>query len=131
MRESDLQVLHRILETRGGFTHREHIELAWCYLQMYPIEDAAEVMGAAIRRVAGLHGAEEKYHATITRAWLHFVAVHILRWGAESFEGFLENNSELLDSKVIQHFYSHELLGSEPARASWTSPDLRPLPVLV
>jgi hypothetical protein len=131
MREGDLQVLRRILETRGRFTHREHIELAWSYLQRHSIDDAAEVMGAAIRRVARLHGAEEKYHATITRAWLHFVAVHIQRRGGETFDGFLDKNPELLDSKVIQHFYSHELLGSEPARASWTTPDLRPLPVLV
>jgi hypothetical protein len=85
---------------------------------------------AAIRRVARLHGAEEKYHATITRAWLHFVAVHIERWGADSFEEFLESNRELLDSKLIQHFYSRELLRSEPARVSWTSPDLRRLPAL-
>jgi hypothetical protein len=131
MRKRDLQVVHEILETRGGFGHREHLELAWSYLRLYSIDEAAEVMVAAIRHVARLHGAEDKYHETMTRAWLHFVAVHIQRWGADSFEEFLERNPDLLDSKLIQHFYSRELILSEPARASWSAPDLRRLPALV
>jgi hypothetical protein len=130
MRKRDLQILHEILESRGEFGHREHIELAWSYLRLYPIAGAAEVMGAAIRRVARLHGAEGKYHESITHAWLHFVAVHIQRWGADSFDGFLERNPELLDTALIQHFYSCELILSERARASRVAPDLRPLPAL-
>lgn len=86
---------------------------------------------AAIRHVARLHGAGSKYHETITRAWLHFVAVHMQRWGADSFEEFLERNPGLVDSKLMQHFYSRELIRSDSARASWTIPDLRPLPALV
>jgi hypothetical protein len=130
MRRRDLQVLDGVLETRGGFTHLEHVELAWNYLRLYSIDDAAEIMAAAIKHVARLHGAEDKYHDTITRAWLHFVAVHIEGCAGDSFEEFIDHNPELLDSKLIQHFYSRELLFSEPARASWSAPDLRQLPVL-
>lgn len=88
-------------------------------------------MVEAIRHIARLHGAEGKYHETITRAWIHFVAVHIQRWGAESFEEFIERNSDLLDSKLIEHFYSPELIRSEPARADWVAPDLHRLPALL
>jgi hypothetical protein len=130
MRKRDRQTLHEILESHDGFGHREHIELAWSYLRRYPIDEAAEVMAAAIRRVARLHGAEDKYHETITHAWLHFVAVHIQRWGADSFEGFLGRNPELLESTLIQHIYSRELIRSERARATPIAPDLRPLPAL-
>lgn len=130
MRRRDLQVLREILDTRGGFTHREHIELAWTYLRHYSFDDAAEIMAAAIRHVAHVHGAGDKYHDTITRAWLHCVAVHMQRWGADSFEEFLDRNPDLLDSKLIWHFYSRELLASELARTSWTAPDLRQLPAL-
>ena len=87
-------------------------------------------MVAAIRHVARLHGAADKYHETITRAWLHFVAVHTQRWGAESFEEFIGRNPDLLDRKLIEHFYSCELILSEPARAAWAAPDLRRLPGL-
>jgi len=130
MRKRDLQVLEQILESRGGFGHREHLELAWSYLTAYSSDDATEIMTAAIRHVGRMHGAEHKYHETMTRAWLHFVAVHNQRWGAETFEEFLARNPDLLDSALIEHFYSRELILSEPARASWTAPDLRRLPAL-
>jgi hypothetical protein len=32
MRTRDLEVLQEILDTRDGFGHREHLELAWRYL---------------------------------------------------------------------------------------------------
>ncbi len=131
MRKGDLQTLHEILESRGGFGHREHLELAWSYLRRYPTDEAAEVMAAAIRRIARQHEAEDKYHETITRTWVHFVAVHIQRWGAESFEEFIERNPDLLDRKLIEHFYSRELILTESARAAWVVPDLRRLPALV
>ncbi len=130
MRKRDLRLVQDILETRGGFGHREHLELAWNYLRLYSIDEAGEIMVAAIRHVARLHGAEGKYHETMTRAWLHLVAVHVQRWGADSFESFLERNPDLLDSKLIQHFYSRKVILSEPARAAWTVPDLRGLPAL-
>jgi hypothetical protein len=130
MQKRHLRVLQEILRSRGGFGHREHLELAWSYLRLYSIDEANEAMVAAIRHVARLHGAEDKYHETITRAWLHLVAVHGQRWSADSFETFMDLNPDLLNSKLLQHFYSRELILSEPARAAWTAPDLRPLPAL-
>jgi hypothetical protein len=56
------------------------------------------------------------------------VAVHSRRRGAESFEEFLERNPDLLDSGLVGHFYSRELIRSEAARASWIAPDVRRLP---
>ena len=53
------------------------------------------------------------------------------RWGAQSFEEFIERNPELLDGKLVEHFYSRELIFSDSARAVWVDPDLRPLPTLV
>ena len=131
MRQPDLRILHEILESRGAFGHREHLELAWTYLRRYPIDEATDVTVAAIRRIARQHKAEDKYHETITRAWLHFVAVHLQRWGSESFEEFIERNPDLLDRKLIEHFYSRELILSDSARAAWVGPDLRRLPALV
>jgi hypothetical protein len=130
MRECDLQILREVLRSRGGFGHREHLELAWTYVRLYPVDEAAEVMVAAIRHLGRVHGAEDKYHETITHSWLRFVAVHAQRWGAESFEEFLERNPDLLDPELIEHFYSHRLIRSDRARGTWVVPDLRPLPAL-
>ncbi|MGZ4187122.1 MAG: hypothetical protein ACXVFA_16730 [Solirubrobacteraceae bacterium] len=130
MRKADVELLDQIIGTRGGFGHREHLELAWTYLRLYPVEEAEGVIIAAIRHLARRHGAEQKYHETITRAWLRCVAVHRQRWGAESFADFIERNPELLDGRLLEHFYSRELIFGEPARAVWVDPDLRPLPAL-
>lgn len=130
MRRPDIEVLDTIIRSRGGFGHREHLELAWTYLRLHPIEEAQTAMIAAIRHVARRHGAEKKYHETITRAWLRFVAVHMQRWGAESFEHFIARNPDLLDGKLLEHFYSRELIFGDSARAEWVDPDLRPLPAL-
>lgn len=118
------------MEARGGFGHREHVELAWAYLQRYETDRAAEAMVAAIRHLAHEHGAHGKFHETITRAWLHCVAVHDQRWGAPDFDTFLARNPDLLDRALLGHFYSRDLIGSDQARASWSEPDLRALPVL-
>jgi len=130
MQARDLRVLHEILDARGRFGHPEHLELAWSYVRSYPLDEASEVMVAAIQHVARQHGAKQKYHETMTRAWLHFVAVHQQRWGAERFAEFLERNPDLLDRKLIEHFYSRELILSDLARAAWSAPDLRRLPTL-
>jgi hypothetical protein len=130
MRRSDLEILDGIIRTRGGFGHREHLELAWTYLRLHPFEQAQLVMTDAIRHVARRHGAQDKYHETITRAWLHFVAVHRQRWDAESFDAFIERNPDLLDGKLLDHFYSRELIFDASARSAWVKPDLRPMPAL-
>ncbi len=130
MRERDIEILDEILHTRRSFGHREHLELAWRYLRLYPAGEAANVVAAAIRRVARLHGAQDKYHDTITRSWLHCVAVHMQRWGADTFEEFLERNPDLLDADLIEHFYSRGVLFSDRSRASWSTPDLHRLPAL-
>jgi len=120
-----------MIRARGSFGHREHLELAWSYLRRYHIDEAVEVMTAAIRHVARRHGAPDKYHETITRSWLQFVAVHQQRWGAQSFEAFLERNPDLLNRNLVEHYYSRELIFSDSARATWVDPDLHPLPALV
>jgi hypothetical protein len=55
MRERDHQILREILETRGDFGHREHLQLAWSYPRVYPIEAAAQAMVDAIRYLARQH----------------------------------------------------------------------------
>jgi hypothetical protein len=130
MRERDHAILHDILGRDGGFGHRQHLELAWRYLEERDVGQAADAMTQAIRQVAAAHGAPEKFHATITRAWAHCVAVHQQRWPADTFEGFLDRNPQLLDSRLLDHFYSPQRLGDPAARAVFAAPDKRPLPLL-
>lgn len=128
MRQQDLDILQTILETRGGFGHREHLELVWNYLQIHDVDETHRATGAAIRHLASAHGAPDKYHETITRSWVHLVVLHRARGDAESFDEFIAGNSGLLDRRLLEAHYSPELLGSPEARARWAEPDLHQLP---
>ena len=123
-------VLHEILSRGEGFGHRQHVELTWRYLEEHEPKAAEALVAAAIREVAAAHGAPDKFHATITGAWVRCVAVHRERWPAPTFGEFIERNEALLDSKLLARHFSQELLGSGDARSSQVPPDLEPLPAL-
>ena len=112
-----------------SFHHRDHIRLAWIYLQRYPELEARELMAGAIRKFAAHHGKSDKYHETVTVAWLRLVANAIARTPpGSSFEHLTAAAPELLDKRTIEKFYSAAALASESARAWWVEPDLQPLP---
>ena len=127
--KSDVDTITRIIETRGGFGHREHLELAWNYLGAGEPEDAYRQVREAIQHVAVLHDAPDRFHETITRVWVRLVDVHLAGSEARSFDEFIADNSGLLDGSLLSRHYSRELIGSPDARAHWLEPDLRPLPV--
>jgi hypothetical protein len=130
MTDEDFATLHAILGRRGGFGHREHLELAWNYLARYSTDAAAQAVGSAIRHLAGVHGETAKYHETMTRGWVHLVAVHRVSSQTTSFDEFMAANRGLLDRHLLDRHYSQELIASPAARSHWTRPDLRDLPPL-
>ena len=56
MSDGDPELLHGIIRARGGFGHREHLELAWTYLSRYELVDAERAMASTIRHLAAAHG---------------------------------------------------------------------------
>lgn len=131
MSAPDLEILDGIIHARGGFGHREHLELAWNYLENDGVDAAYRKVARAIRVVAARHGAPDKYHETITRVWIHLVALHRASSHASSFDEFIAENPGLLDSGLLSRHYTRESLGSSAARNGWVAPDVRPLPVSV
>lgn len=123
-------ILHQILARGDGFGHREHLELTWRCLEDHDPDGALAIVADAIRRVADAHGAANKYHATITSAWVRCVAVHRERWPAATFDEFIERNPALLDPKLLDHHFSARLLAADEARSAVVAPDRRPLPAL-
>jgi hypothetical protein len=123
-------ILHEILERGEGFGHRQHVELTWRHLEDHDPASAQLLVAEAIRQVAAAHGAPGRFHATITGAWVRCVAVHRERWPADTFEGFIELNARLLDSKLLEQHFTRQLLFSDAARSEIVEPDIRPLPLL-
>jgi hypothetical protein len=128
MRRQDLDILQSIIDARGGFGHREHVELVWNYIQAYEADEVHAAVTSAIRHLATAHGVPDNYHETITQCWVHLVALHSAGSDAESFDEFIAGNRGLLDRRLLDGHYSRELLSSPEARRSFTEPDLRELP---
>jgi hypothetical protein len=115
-----------VVLARGRFGHREHLELAWRYLRGGDLPRARRQMSAAIRHVARSHGEPDRYHHTITLAWLHLVAVDARRSRASTFDEFIAANPELLTRDLLDHHFSGAALAG--ARRAWVEPDLLELP---
>jgi hypothetical protein len=113
------------------FRHREHIRVAWLYLKSSDASRAAERMAAGILRFANHHGATQKYHHTLTLAWMRLVAAALVETPEGfSFEQFLAEHPELSDKTLLAKYYSSDLLQTAAAREGWVEPDLQPLPNL-
>jgi hypothetical protein len=130
MSEPGIDILQRILATRGGFGHREHLELAWTCLDRYDLATAHEAVRTAVRHVADLHGMPDRYHETLTRSWVHVVALHRALGAGDSFDAFIAANPALLAKDLLGRHYSRSLLQSGAARARWAQPDLGAFPAL-
>ena len=112
------------------FHHREHLRLAWAYLQESATADeACNRMRKAIRGLAESEGHPEKYHETLTVFWVRLLAqVRMHAEAPRDLEGMLESHAHLLDKDAPLAFYSRERLFGGAARIAWQAPDLRPLP---
>src|SRR5258708_27208397 len=113
------------------FHHREHIHVAWLYLKSADASRAAERMSQGIRRFANHHGATQKYHHTLTLAWMRLVAAALVETPeGNTFEQFISAHPQLKVTKLLDKYYSKELLQIGKAREGWMERDLHTLPDL-
>jgi hypothetical protein len=110
----------------AGFHHREHVRLAWAYLRERPLLEALPRFVEGLRRFAAAHGVPEKYHATVT--WAYLLLIHERMRGAPGmgrFDAFAAANPDLLVWKpsVLERYYRRETLDSERARGTFVLPD--------
>jgi hypothetical protein len=110
------------------FSHRNHVHVAWYYLQRMPLPAAARhfslVLKAYVRRI----GAQDKYHLTLTRAFMHLIGAR-MRPG-EDWQTFARRNPELFGCarSLIAAHYSAEALAQ--GRTRFIEPDRAPLPAM-
>jgi flavin reductase ActVB len=111
------------------FKHLDHIRLAWIYVRRFGVGEAENRIANAIRRFAVSLGHEEKYHQTLTKAWLRLVyAAYCATPATDDFGKFIGAHLWLAERNALGVFYSEQLLSSERARRGWIEPDLRSLP---
>lgn len=108
--------------TLEPFHHRDHLRVTFLYLRQFGEEGTRQRLGPAILRYAAARNGAQKYHETITQAWIRLVAAASAQ--ANDFEAMLAANPQLLDKNLLRRYYSPELLQSAEARQCWTEPDL-------
>jgi len=109
-----------------SFHHADHVRLAFEYLRRFTALEALAKFSSALQRFAAAQGKAERYHETITWAYLLLIRERMARAGrAETWEEFAERNADLLVWKggVLKTLYRQETLDSDLARHTFVLPD--------
>jgi hypothetical protein len=99
------------------FNHAGHVRAAWLYLRQGSFPAALAKMSGTLRNYAAAHGKPDRYHETVTVAYLALINERrLLRGDGGGWRGFLEQNHELLERRLLTHYYRPETLASPAAR---------------
>ena len=122
---TDDELVHGFEEgSLADFPHASHVRVALIYLTRYGRGEALNRLLQGLLRFAMAKGRPEKFHVTMTRAWLDFIEAARLAHPELPPSSVLEVCPELLDRNALLRFYTPERLHSEEARTGWVPPDL-------
>ena len=122
------ELMSEVMASAEHFGHRQHVHVTWLAVRRYGTTAATDLVSDGIRGVARYHGAPQKYNATVSRAWVELVGHHAEHSRAADFDTFADQNTALLDKKLLARFYRSSTLASDAARTGWVEPDLQPFP---
>jgi hypothetical protein len=104
----------------SAFRHRDHLRAAYLYLRRDGFAGAVASMSAALRRFAASRGKPDRYHETVTVAFLAVINERLRTQGDPGgFDAFLEANPEFADKSLLQRYYRPETLASDRARQAF------------
>ena len=115
---SEVERFERCEYALEEFGHREHLKVAWTYLQLYGYDVALVRMREGLLRFSAHHN-KTGYNETITVFWMRKLCLHSRDDHADVF---LSASKE----DLFRHF-SRERVMSEEARRRWIEPDLLPI----
>jgi hypothetical protein len=122
-------ILAHVVGADGRFGHRQHVQLAYLAVRRDGLPDAVETVCGWIRQLAAYERAPQKYHYTVSRAWVDAVGHHLVRDGdGGTFDPFVGRHPALLDKRLLSRHYRSTTLAAAPARTGWVEPDLAPFP---
>ncbi len=110
--------------TLAEFPHESHVRVGWWYVRHYPMLAALSRFRAALRRFAAAKGAADKYHETITVAFMLLIADREREMPDLPWTDFAARNADLLrrSPSALEAYYSRERLASRWGRRSETRP---------
>lgn len=107
----------------SGFRHADHVRIGFEILQRHDFPDAAAAFARSLKKIAARAGAPEKYHETITLAFLSLIAERRALGEHADFESFAGANPDLMGASILRRWYAPERLASDLARKTFILPD--------
>jgi len=107
------------------FGHREHIGVAWEAVGRLPFFEALALFARGIQGAAARAGAADKFHATVTLAFLSLIAERAGQGDYRDADDFIDANPDLQAPDVLAPWYSPDRLGMALARSVALMPDRR------
>jgi hypothetical protein len=109
----------------GTLSHRRHVRLAWLVLQEEPLLGAIERLCRGFRAFAEAKGKPEKYHETVTWAFILLINERLERGGRTGdWEAFAADNADLFDGRArLAELFQRTTLESDLARRVFVLPD--------
>ena len=126
--DSFTELMTEVMATADRFGHRQHVHLTWLAVRRHGMPGAIGLVSDGIQQTARYAGVPQKYHATISRAWVELIAHHAIKGNNEDFASFLTSNPDLLSKRLLTRHYSSAALARPQARTAWLEPDLAPFP---
>jgi hypothetical protein len=121
------ELMAEVMAGASRFGHREHVHLTWLAVRRYGIPAAIALVSDGIRQTARYAGAPQKYHVTVSRAWVEIIGHHADR-SDKDFTAFTARCPAVLDKRLLTRHYAPATLASQRARSGWAEPDLVPFP---
>ncbi len=112
----------------ADLNHRNHVRLAWLYLQRFKPLEALAHFSENLKKFAAAHGQANIYHETITFAYFFLIHERINQnEEPQSWEEFAAANPDLLtwQEGILTKYYQAETLASDFARSVFVLPDNR------
>lgn len=122
------EMFAEVTAAAGRFGHRQHIHLTWLAVRRCGMPAAVDLVSRGIQQTARYAGAPQKYHATVSRAWVELVAYHAAEFAGDNFDTFADHHAALLDKRLLTRFYRSSTLADAQAKAGWVEPDLASFP---
>jgi hypothetical protein len=108
------------------FHHADHVRLAFEYLRRYTAIEALDKFSTALQRFAAAQGKADRYHETITWAYLLLIRERMAHAKCtQTWEQFAQQNPDVLmwRPSLLERYYRRQALDSDLARKTFIFPD--------
>ncbi len=122
------ELMAEVMAAAERFGHCEHVHLTWLAVRRVGVPAAVRLVSDGIQRTARYAGAPQKYHVTISRAWVELVGHHAAGGDDDDFAAFASRHPALLSKRLLTRHYRPATLACAQARTAWVEPDLAPFP---